>query len=118
MARHYGLALTCYRPLLVLETLLVVLLAAGIVVDGGRHRWMPYAALAPADRCWASPAAANLMRHRGHEAADAALPAVQRTGSRAGRRSIFVSAGMSIGNPRAPLTVRVAGEGLQAGWWR
>lgn len=107
VARHYGLALTRYRPLLVLETLLVVLLAAGIVVDGGRHRWMPYAALAVPTALLGLAGLVHLMRHRGHEAA--ALPAGSARTSAEQAALNFVSAGMSM--ILVPFTVRVAGEG-------
>ena len=94
VARHYGLALTCYRPLLVLETLLVVLLAAGIVVDGGQHRWMPYAALAVPTALLGLAGLVHLMRHRGHEAA--ALPAGSARTAAEQAALNFVSAGMSM----------------------
>jgi hypothetical protein len=60
LARHYGLALACYRRLLVLETVLVVLLVAGLGLFGDGRPWLAYAALAVptalsgrrAWRCW------------------------------------------------------------------
>ena len=108
LARHYGLALAAYRRLLALETMLVLLLAAGLGLFGARQAWMAYAALAVPSALLGSAGLLLLMRRARLSGGDAALP----TGSAktAGEQAAlnFVSAGMSM--ILVPLTVRVAGE--------
>ncbi|WP_442770201.1 hypothetical protein [Zoogloea ramigera] len=105
LARHYGLALACYRRLLVLETALVVLLVAGLGLFGDGRPWLAYAALAVPTALFGAVAVALLAtRARG---GDARLPAGSlRTASEQAALN-FVSGGMSM--VLVPCTVQVAG---------
>ncbi len=108
LARHYGLALARYRLLLVMETLLVVLLAAGVALFGGRHPWMAYAALA-LPTALMGLAGLVLLARRARAGGDATLPAGSARTAAEQSALNFVSAGMSM--ILVPFTVRVAGEG-------
>jgi hypothetical protein len=104
LARHYGLALACYRRLLALETVLVVLLVAGLGLFGDGRPWLAYAALAVPTALWAVALALLALR-----AAAAALPAGGACAPPASRAALnFVSGGMSM--VLVPCTVQVAGE--------
>lgn len=107
LARHYGLALATYRALLVLETLLVALLAAGIALFGGTRGWMAYAALAVPSALLGVAGFALLARQA--RGGDARLPTGSARTAAEQAALNFVSAGMSM--ILVPLTVRVAGEG-------
>lgn len=105
LARHYGLALACYRRLLVLETALVVLLVAGLGLFGDGRPWLAYAALAVPTALFGAVALALLAtRARG---GDARLPpgSLRTAGEQAALN--FVSGGMSM--VLVPCTVQVAG---------
>ena len=105
LARHYGLALACYRRLLVLETVLVALLLAGLGLFGTGRPWLAYAALAVPTALFGAVALALLaLRARG---GDTRLPAGSlRTASEQAALN-FVSGGMSM--VLVPCTVQVAG---------
>ena len=106
LARHYGLALACYRRLLVLETVLVALLLAGLGLFGEGRPWLAYAALAVPTALLG--AAALVMLALSARGGDARLPAGSlRTASEQAALN-FLSGGMSM--VLVPCTVQVAGE--------
>ncbi|HND24276.1 MAG TPA: hypothetical protein PK229_08160 [Rhodocyclaceae bacterium] len=108
VARHYGLALGAYRVLLVVETLVVALLAAGLLIFGRAHPVMAWAAFAVPTALLGALAVLVLIRRARDQGGAAPLPAGSARTAAEQAALNFVSGGMSM--ILVPCTVQVAGE--------
>lgn len=108
LIRHFGLALGHYRILLVLETLLVTVLGAGLLGLGARQPLMAYAAFAlPTALLGAAGLVLLILRSRAPGSATALPRGSARTAAEQATLNL-VSGGMSM--ILVPLTVQLAGE--------
>jgi hypothetical protein len=109
LIRHYGLALGCYRALLIMEVLVVLALAGGLALFGAAHPVTAYAALAIPTAVMGALGLIVLVGRARADGGVAPLPAgTARTAAEQAALNL-VSAGMSM--ILVPLTVQVAGQG-------